>query len=396
MMHKLIRTLLFTPLHKGPTFTGRWGLPGAFVGAPGTGKSTVMTDMAEQYQMGLKLLSPGESGEGAFGVVPVPGEGNAILNYPPPEWAMQFERITDAGERDPAGEAGFVFLDEANTGNNPAIQSALLGLALDGRIGNHSLPGRVRRLAAMNDEQHAAGALDFAPALNNRFGWYDWQGGNADEFSSYWLAGSDKPDTITDAATEEARVLAAWNTAWSTAVGNVTSYVRNGGKLEEEPTPGKRAFATRRTIGFAMHALASAEIQSLTAEERGVLVRGFVGEAWYKGYLAHLKSMDVPNADDVLNGKIKFVHNPGKLEVTQALLTTCTSRVIGETDIDRKKARGEVMWSIVAQLMGNCRDIALEHGNALAKHRVALICKDARKCMSELELFKEKLNTAKD
>ncbi len=110
--------------------------PGALtpviVGPPGIGKSQRVKKLgAELFGDGMtEVLSPGERGEGAFGVVPVPN-GDGYLHYPAPDWVKRF---AESGR-------GLVFVDEINTAP-PALQPALLGLILDGRIGGCQLPAR--------------------------------------------------------------------------------------------------------------------------------------------------------------------------------------------------------------------------------------------------------------
>jgi len=61
--------------------------PGALtpvvVGAPGIGKSQRVKALATSLGWDCEVLSPGERGEGAFGVVPVPN-GDGYLLYPGP------------------------------------------------------------------------------------------------------------------------------------------------------------------------------------------------------------------------------------------------------------------------------------------------------------------------
>jgi hypothetical protein len=142
-----------------------------------------------------------------------------------PDWTVKFEKLDDDGNIDANGEAGVVFMDELNT--LPLhVQAAALGLSLDGRIGGGQLPKRVRRLAAMNETEDAAGGWDLAPALLNRFCWVPWVAPTETEFAAYWMGGAKKSKTVTDAATEEARVLAAWPAAWADVVGAVTAFVK--------------------------------------------------------------------------------------------------------------------------------------------------------------------------
>src|SRR3990167_2421323 len=123
-MQRIIEAALFTPLRNG-----RWGLPIVFWGPPGVGKTEQIRAVCRRYGLYCEHLAPGERGEGAFGVTPVPEglNGHMVLRYPPPEWVMSMRQVDNT-------EAGVVFLDEINTAA-PALQPALLGCIQERRVG---------------------------------------------------------------------------------------------------------------------------------------------------------------------------------------------------------------------------------------------------------------------
>ncbi len=391
-MHRIIHALVFTPIHSGQQFTGRWGLPGMFVAGPGTAKSSIIQQVAAAAGMHCETLSPGERGEGAFGAIPVPQDG--VITYPQPEWGLNFVRIKD-GVIDPAGEAGLVFVDEANTGG-PHIEPALLGLILDGRIGGTQLPHRVRRLGAMNEATDAAGGWDLSPALCNRFGWYKWVAPNEVEWSSYWLGNGASSLPTLNVDDEEARVLSAWPSAWADAVGSVTAFIQRSESdvLNGAMQPGERAFPTRRSVANAMHALASAKVHKLSPDETSTLVKGFVGEAWWLAYNAFIENMTVPNAADVLDGVTPWKHDPMKLDVTFVLLAKAAALVVGEREKRVQQARGQALWTILANVTDSAKDVGFDAAWALAGAGVSLTFKDAVKVCSKLETYRKQVDAA--
>lgn len=393
-MQNILKAMLFTPVHGGGgKFTGRWGIPLMFVGGPGEAKTSIISSVTESYGMELEVLSPGERGEGAFGVVPVPQDG--VLTYPAPEWVYKFAALHEDGSLDPNGKAGLVFVDEANTGG-PSIQSPLLGLINDGRIGGSMLPPRVRRIGAMNEEADAAGGWALAPALCNRFGWVPWAAPTELPFTSYWLGGATDVMSVVDAAAEEQRVLDAWMPAWATAVGTVTSFLnRTPGMLTTKPFETERSFASRRTIAFAMHALAASTVHGLDTKEREALVKGFVGTTWWNAYTAFLSKMNLPDPLDILDGKVAWKFDPARIDVAWAVLSSCTSHVVNENDKALRNKRGELLWSLLATTLDDAPDVALTNAVALSSRAVALANKHATKVCAKLEDFRRKLAAVK-
>src|SRR5207248_9254246 len=76
----------------------------------------------------------------------------------PPAWAR---RLHEA-------QAGYLFLDELST-SPPAVQAAMLGVALERRVGDLLLPRAVQVVAAANPPERAADGWDLSPPLANRF-----------------------------------------------------------------------------------------------------------------------------------------------------------------------------------------------------------------------------------
>ena len=68
MKTSLFRAAIFTPMSRG-----RWGLPLLAWSKPGEGKSAVLRELCESFGLPLVILSPGEMGEGAFGLHPGAG-----------------------------------------------------------------------------------------------------------------------------------------------------------------------------------------------------------------------------------------------------------------------------------------------------------------------------------
>ncbi len=315
-IQKMLRASLFTPTNDG------WGLPLLFWGKPGIGKSAIIEQVAHNHNLPLEILSPGERGEGAFGVTPMP-DADGYISYPPPRWTERF--TPEAG--------GFLFVDELTTAP-PAIQSALLGLILKKRIGGATMNGRVRVVGAANPVSDAAGGWDLAPPVANRLGHLNWEAPNESDWTD-WLMGNidDTAGTIEPAADVEARVLKAWTPYWAACRGIVAGFVRaNPAALHRQPPSGhpdaSRAWPSHRSWEFATRALTTARVHGLSEADGDELAAAFVGAGTIGELVEYRHKADLPDPTDVLDGKVKFKPDFKRLDRTYAVLGSTTSIVM--------------------------------------------------------------------
>ena len=360
----VLKAALFTPLREEPTGDVPWGLVMLLWGPPGVGKSVMIKDLCRKWGLYPKTLSPGTDGEGAFGVTPVPDKHGKVMCYPPPYWAA-----------DVAG-GGVVFLDEVNQAP-PTLQPAIMGIALDRRIGDHTLGPKVRRIAAANPPNIAAGGWPLAAPVANRFGHLEWEAPDADSWSD-WLLGANVADNETfSAEEEEKRVLAHWNTPWAMAAGVVQSFIRARGSelLFRLPKPGSenlsRAWPSHRTWEMATRAFASATVHNLTDAEREIFVGSFIGNDACSELMGFLDKMDLPNPEDVLDGKIKFEHDPHRLDRTAAVLSSCAA-LVSPPNAPKRRQRAAQLWTILSdkKLLEDAMDVGFIAGKRLVVGRL--------------------------
>jgi MoxR-like ATPase len=297
-----------------------WGMPGAV-------KTSAVDTVCQWFGLPCEILSPGERGEGAFGVVPVPMKrGNEyVISYPRPEWTDRF-----------AGGRGVVFVDEIPTAA-PAIKPALLGLLLARRIGGTQLPPGVRVIGAGNPPDMCAG-YELTAAEANRLGHITWDGASVDEHLAHMAAddGLPKVTTIEEwAAAEarglalEARVLEAWPDAWSWARSLEAAFLRSRPTLKNV-TPNadspalSRAWPSDRSWKLAVRALASSRVHNLDVAQRDQFVAGFIGEGVAHEFFNFIESLDLPDVRHVLDGSAPFNHSAVRLDRTVAVITGAT------------------------------------------------------------------------
>jgi hypothetical protein len=342
-MNKLIHAILFTP---GPQ--GRWGLQTLLWGEPGTGKTVTIAAVAKAAGLPYYRISPAERGEGQFGVVPVPVDGK--LTYPAPEWVRELEG------------GGILFLDEINTAP-PALQAPLLGLSQLGVLGAHTFGPRVRLLAAANETMDSAGGWDLATSLANRFGHVQFDGLSANDWGEALLGGFAQVARAVNAQEEEARVMATWAQNLGQARGLVAGFIRHRPEcLHKKPRRGdpaaSRAWASRRSWEMATHALAGAATHGLDEITGDELLSGFVGAAVTIEFSAWRREADLPDAGDLLDGKVQWSHDPSRLDRTFAVLGACIGAVEGAVkDKTRLDTRTRAMWALIGSVLSDAPDV---------------------------------------
>ena len=135
---------------------GRAGVPVLLLSDPGVGKSSLVRGLAAAQGVVCETVLGSIREPADIAGLPVVGEAGVRLDAP--AWA---KRLAEAG-------AGYLFLDELTT-CPPAVQAAMLTLALDRVVGELPLPSGVRVVAGANPPDRAADGWELSPPLANRF-----------------------------------------------------------------------------------------------------------------------------------------------------------------------------------------------------------------------------------
>jgi hypothetical protein len=312
-------------------------------------------------------LRPAERGEGALGVVPVPDLNRGVLTYPMPDWA---ERLASSGK------PSALFIDEVSSAP-PALQPSIMGLALDGIIAGQRLPESVKRIAAANPVDQAAGGWDLAPALANRFIHIEWKSPKADEWTS-WLAGQSESAGIVKIDEVE------WERQWGQARSLGTAFIRSHPTALHEDVAkvvGTRtppAYATPRTWECALRLLASCracnamdlypELAQGTLGPAVALQGGKGSGAW----LTWLADNDLPDPEEILKDPDKFKHEAKRPDRSYATLLAVAeaglAKVNGKPLTEKERGeRWECAWAVLYRAfeIGLGKDIILLPGKVL-------------------------------
>ncbi len=274
---------LQTPAPKGYT-----GIPVLIWGRPGEGKSSFLEALHRPDFPVLTLIASIHDPTD-FSGLPVHHEGR--VRYAVPEWVEEFSN----------GGAGILFLDELTTAP-PAVQSALLRVVLERKVGFYPLPSKVRIVAAANPPDLMTGGWDLSPPLRNRFVHLDWE--LTTDFYLDALQNGYKIPALPTIPVEHHKIVAA---AWQLRVG---AFLKQAPQfLTSPPDNDEHAFASPRSWDFAIALMASCDILGLAPQKgsfsTGVfnaLLKGCVGEGTAIAFAEFLFNMNLPDADKVLDG----------------------------------------------------------------------------------------------
>lgn len=176
-LNRLFHLCFFVPTSNG------YGLPVLFTGKPGRAKTAVAAQWAQQKGVPFLHLSPGQKGDGYFGVVPVPvkdDNGNDVLMFPP---NRDIRAMCDLGR-------GLILVDEVRSAPQ-VIRPALLGLLQEREFGDIQLPPGVRVIGASNATSDATNGRPLSGPEANRMCHIDWNGFDADQMMAYFTSTSD-------------------------------------------------------------------------------------------------------------------------------------------------------------------------------------------------------------
>ena len=271
-----------------PAPGGRAGIPVLLWGRPGVGKSSFIESLGAAGDWTVTTLIASIHDPTDFSGLPIL-QGERV-RYAAPRWVDDFS----------ADRPGILFLDELSTAP-PSVQSALLRVVFERRVGFHPLPDTVRIVAAANPPDLTVGGWELSPPLRNRFVHLDWAV-DAEQYVAALATGWPAGRVPQLDARAHALAAADWRV-------RIAGYLRvNPAGLHASPEDNPYGFASPRSWDFAAALLASCELLGYraTGQDSSLvpyrLAVGCLGEATAITFFEYVRNLRLPDPAAVLAG----------------------------------------------------------------------------------------------
>ena len=324
------------------------GVPVLLWGAPGTGKTSAITAMADGMGWPCETVIAAIREPSDFAGLPIVTAGE--VRFAPPRWA---QRLATANK-------GVLFLDEISTAP-PAVQAALLRVVLERVVGDLPLPAGVVVIAAANPPEQAADGWDLAAPLANRFCHLDWTVEPA-AFAQGLVSGFETPEVPT--------LPPKWEDDIPYTRSLVAGFINvRPGLACELPADAARAgrgWPSPRTWDMAARLWAAAGAVGASTEAETALLTGAVGEGPGIELLMWHLEMDLPDPEEVLANPDAF-EVPERHDRAHAVLSSVAAAVAANST----PARWLAGWKVVGKVGENAPDVGAVAARVLAQCRPA-------------------------
>lgn len=266
-------------------------VPVVLWGPPGQGKTSVVEQLAADLKLHLETVIASIREPSDFAGLPVVDAQAGTVTLAPPRWARALA----------TAERGVVFFDEMSTAP-PAVQSAMLRVAVDRVVGDLPLPAATRVVAAANPPGVATDGWDLTPPLANRFCHLEWSLPAAtlrDGFAYGWPRVPVPPSDLTPDGPEP--LLRAETTDVMRLVGVfLGTRPELVTRVPDSASEAGFAFPTPRSWEMAARLYAAATRAGAPGPVRVLLVAGCVGAPAAGEFLTYVSTLDLPDPEALL------------------------------------------------------------------------------------------------
>lgn len=313
-------------------------------GAPGLGKSGIVETVAAEVFPGLPLkVIIGSQTDPSELVGKVVRDENGRVVTLPPAWVV---------EMNVAG-GGVVFIDEVNDAPR-SVMAALQRITHTGFVGDTRLPAPVWFVVAGNAPEYSTVGVEISPAFANRCGmhfrcvkpdldfWIDW-------LSATFADGS---------GLRAAQIVAAFHraNARESIVAEDGSKGSDAGTtlfaFPSDESARSGAWASPRSWEKATRILAATYDAAMPVEFAMSAVRACVGEVVGTKFATFLKTANLPNPRDLLDGSVTYQFAIARADLASAVLAAVASEATRPGSTDDKATRARLVeraWEILGE-----------------------------------------------
>jgi hypothetical protein len=144
-----------------------------------------------------------------------------------------------------------------------------------------------------------------------------------------------------------------------------------------------KAWPSRRSWEFATRAMASAEVQGLSDVDSEEFVAAFIGIGAAAEFSQYVREADLPDPEELLDGKTNWKHDPRRLDLTMAVLGSCAS-LVQNKDAPKRKERAGKLWEIMAPIVKDAADVVVPAGRVLCKAHLSTL-PEARPVLAKIQ-----------
>jgi hypothetical protein len=302
---------------------------------PGTAKTSAAYALAQSYKWRKNVLITSMMDPTDIGGTPYPSEKNEYTKHLKPQW------FHDAMK----GEPTLIIWDEI-TSSPAACQAATMRIVHEGAIDDDYLPDTARHMLIGNPPETAANGTEMPYPLANRLQHVQTDGPDLTEFLAH-LAGEDNVPALEKVDPEKRQI------AYDHVQSVVEGYARKLGALPKESPAAIRgrfpmAYATIRSWRNLVNLYATAialDMEDLLP----TIAIGTIGEPCGIQFEKARKEMNLPNADDLLDGKVKWNPKADRPDITFAVCGAI-GRAAVRAD-NKKTAEYKRRWSAAWPLL---------------------------------------------
>jgi MoxR-like ATPase len=313
---------------------GRADVPVLLWGSPGTGKSALIETLGrlDGVHTAVVIGSLREPSDLA-GLPVVQPDGSVVLA--PPRWARELE----------AAGGGYLFLDELSTAS-PAVQAAMLRVAMEKVVGDLALPAATRIVAAANPADLAAGGWELEPPTANRF-LHLTHRPDLDTFADGLTIGFDAATAARDEVALRPGTDADRARATAQVLGFLRARPQRFDACPADPGEAGGAWPSPRTWHHLQRVLAF--LPEREDEARRLAAVGLVGEAAGLEFLTWVRRADLPDPSLVLDGTLAL---EADLRDDQrfAILTGVASVAVARGSAEAWTAAWEIVRQVPADI----------------------------------------------